>query len=218
MERARRHQRLLSALAFGLLAVVAELVGASLTHRIDLGRHVRSPSYSHAAYYPALLAVVKVGIALLAARLVWRLARARATERTANGVLGSVRRDVPRVRVTLSPPLPVAFFALTAIAHLVHVDVEHTAQGRWALFFPWIHSSALPVFAVIAVLMAVLWSAVQRWLADYERYAEDVARRAHRLTRARRPAPAVFPRVVFAAPPRRLFGFVLDSRPPPTAA
>jgi hypothetical protein len=119
--------------------------------------------------------------------------------------------------MTLSPRLWVAFFGLTAVTHLVHVDVEHTAQGRWALFFPWIHSSALPVFAVIAVLMAVLWSVVQRWLADYERYAEDVARRAHRLTRAR-PAPAVFPRVVLAAPPRRLFGFVLDSRPPPTAA
>jgi hypothetical protein len=219
MERARKHQRLLSALAFGLLAVVAELVGASLTHRIDFGRHVRSPSYSHAAYYPALLAVVKVGIALLAARLVWRLARARATEQTANSVLGAVRPDVPRVRVVLSPRLWAAFFILTAIAHLVHVDVEHTAQGRWALFFPWIHSSALPVFAVIAVLMAVLWSAVQRWLADYERYADDAARRARGLFRARPvAATAVFPRVVLAAPPRRLFGFVLDSRPPPTAA
>src|SRR5256885_1205524 len=62
---ARRHQRLLSFLAFGLLAVAAELLGASLTARLDVGRHVRSPSYSHAAYYPALVAAVKVGIALL---------------------------------------------------------------------------------------------------------------------------------------------------------
>jgi hypothetical protein len=216
MERARRHQRLLSALAFGLLVVVAELVGASLTHRIDLGRHVQSPSYSHAAYYPAVLAVVKVGIALLAARLVWRLARARAAERTATGVLGVVR-GVPRVRITLSPRLWLAFFALTATCYLVHADLVHPAQGRWALFFPWIHSSALPVFAVIAVLMAVLWFAVQRWLADYERYAEDAARLASRLGRVRPPA-AVFPRIVLAVPPRRLFGFVLDSRPPPAAA
>jgi hypothetical protein len=125
---------------------------------------------------------------------------------------------VPRVHVKLSPRLWAAFFALTATAHLVHVDVEHTAQGRWALFFPWIHSSALPVFAVIAVLMAVLWSAVQRWLADYERYAEDVARRAHNLARGRLAAAVVFPRVLLAVPPRRLFGFVLDSRPPPAAA
>ena len=40
MARARRHQRLLPALAFGLLALAAELVGRSLTHRIDFGRHV----------------------------------------------------------------------------------------------------------------------------------------------------------------------------------
>ena len=40
MERARRHQRLLSGLAFGLLGLVAELVGRSLTHRLDVGRHV----------------------------------------------------------------------------------------------------------------------------------------------------------------------------------
>ena len=105
MERARRHQRLLSAIAFGLLALAAELVGASLTHRIDLGRHVRSPSYSHAVYYPALIAAVKVGIALLLARLAWRLVRARSTERTARRALGVVTGDVPRVRIALSPRL-----------------------------------------------------------------------------------------------------------------
>ena len=48
MERARKHQRLLSVLAFGLLALVAELLGRSLTHRIDIGRHVRSPAYAGA--------------------------------------------------------------------------------------------------------------------------------------------------------------------------
>ena len=73
MERARSHQRLFSALAFGLLALVAELVGRSLTHRVDLGRHVAAPSYAHADYYPILLVVVKVGIALLLARLLWRV-------------------------------------------------------------------------------------------------------------------------------------------------
>src|SRR5207244_375235 len=76
VQRARRHQRLLSVLAFGLLALVAELVGRSLTHRLDFGRHVRSPSYAGADYYPILLAAVKVGIALLLARLAWRLVKA----------------------------------------------------------------------------------------------------------------------------------------------
>ena len=105
MERARRHQRLLAALAFGILAVAAELVGASLTQRIDLGRHIRSPSYSHAAYYPAVIAAVKVGIALLAASLVWRMLRAHAIARAAHRVAGAVVGEVPRVRPTLSPRL-----------------------------------------------------------------------------------------------------------------
>jgi hypothetical protein len=217
MERARRHQRLLSALAFGLLAVAAELLGASLTHRIDLGRHVRSPSYSHTVYYPAVLAAVKVGIALLLASLVWRMLRAHAIERAARRVAGAVGGDLPRVRITVSPRFWLAFFAVTATAYLVHADAARIASGRWALFFPLVHSSALPVFAVLAVLMALAWSAVQRWLADYERYAEDAARRAGRLTRAHPPQVA-FPRVAFAVPPRRLFGFVLDSRPPPAVA
>src|SRR5229473_5154517 len=178
MERARRHQRLLSALAFGLLGLAAELVGASLTHRIDLGRHVRSPSYSHAVYYPALVAAVKVGIALLLARLAWRLARARSTERTARRALGVVSGDMPRVRITLSPRLWLAFFAVPATAYLLQTDAARVAHGRWALFFPWVHSSALPVFAVLSVLFALLWSVVRRWLADYERWAEDAARLA----------------------------------------
>src|ERR671926_395754 len=91
MERARRHHRALAASAFGLLALVAELAGRSLTHRIDIGRHVESPSYSGADYYPILLACVKVGIALLLARLAWRFVRARATARAAERMLGAVR-------------------------------------------------------------------------------------------------------------------------------
>jgi len=217
MDRARRHQRLLAALAFGVLALAAELVGASLTHRIDLGRHVRSPSYSHAAYYPAVLAAVKVGIALLSTRLVWRLARARASERAARRVLGVVTGEMPRVRAGLSPRLWLAFFAVTATTYLVHADAARIASGRWALFFPWVHSSALPVFAVLSVLLAVVWSAVQRWLADYEQYAENAVRRAESLARMR-PPRAAFPRVVLAVPPRRLYGLVVDSRPPPATA
>ncbi len=75
MRRVHRHPRLLSALAFGLLALVAELLGRSLTHRVDLGRHVAAPSYSGAEYYPILLGVVKGAIALLLARLLWRPAQ-----------------------------------------------------------------------------------------------------------------------------------------------
>jgi hypothetical protein len=215
MDRARRHQRLLSALSFGLLAVLAELIGAGLTHRIDLGRHVRSPSYSRAVYYPAVLAVVKVGIALLLVSLLWRMLRAHAIERAARRVTGA--HEVPRVRITLSPRLWLAFFVVTATTYLIHVDASRVAGGRWAIFFPWVHSSALPVFAVVSVLLALLWGAVQRWLADYEQYAEDAARLARHLGRSR-PAATSFPRIVLATPPRRRFGLVLDGRPPPAAA
>ena len=45
MERARRHRRLTAAFAFGLLALVAELAGRSLTHRLDIGRHVNPGAY-----------------------------------------------------------------------------------------------------------------------------------------------------------------------------
>jgi hypothetical protein len=217
MERARRHQRFLAVLAFGVLAVAAELVGASLTHRIDLGRHVRSPSYSHAAYYPAVLAAVKVGIALLAASLVWRMLRAHVLWRAARRTVSTTADTLPRVRVTLSPRLWLAFFVVTATTYLVHVDAARIASGRWALFFPWVHSSALPVFAVLSVVLAVVWSAVQRWLADYEQYAEDAVRLARSLGRTR-PARASMPRVVLDVPPRRLFGLVLATRPPPLPA
>src|SRR5438132_14241206 len=139
MEQARRHQRLLSALAFGLLAVTAELGGASLTHRIDLGRHVRSPGYSHAAYYPALVIAVKAGIAVLLASLVCRMLRAHAIERAARRVTGVAGDRVPRPRARLSPRLWLAFFAVTATVYLVHADASRAASRRWALVFPAAH-------------------------------------------------------------------------------
>src|ERR671935_1550623 len=46
--RVRRHPRLAAAAAFGLLAIAVELLGRSLTERIDVGKHVAAPSYAHA--------------------------------------------------------------------------------------------------------------------------------------------------------------------------
>jgi hypothetical protein len=215
MGRARSHTRLLSGLAFALLALVAELGGLSMTRHLDFGRHVPEPSYSGSGYYPMLLAVVKFSIALLLARLAWRLARARSSERVAEGVLGR-RVARPRMRLTLSPRLWLAFFLLTALIYLVQGHVERAAHGRWPLLGPWLHSSALPVFAVLAVVCAVLWAAVQRWLAEYEEHAERAVAYALRL--ALRPARVAWPRIVLLAPPRRLFGLAFESRPPPAPA
>src|SRR2546423_15460585 len=105
MDRARRHQRLLSGLAFGLLALVAELAGRSLTYRLDVGRHVASPGYAGADYYPFLLAAGKIGIAPLLARLPWPFARAPAAAAAAGRVvapLGSGSGGGPRCRVGAS--------------------------------------------------------------------------------------------------------------------
>jgi hypothetical protein len=216
MERARRHQRALAASAFGLLALVAELAGRSLTHRIDVGRHVAAPSYAGADYYPFLVAFVKVGIALLLARLAWRFVRARATARAAKRVYGAVRHGrAPRLRLELSPRFWALTFATTSLLYLVQTDAERISTGRWPLLAPWLHTSALPVFAVLAVVVALLYGAVARWLADYERYANDLAR-AVRFSGdwpPRHPHPPSY-----ASPPRSLFGLAFESRPPPVAA
>jgi len=218
MERARRHHRALAASAFGLLALVAELLGRSLTHRLDVGRHVESPSYSGADYYLFLLAFVKIGVALLLARLAWRFVRARSSTRAARRILGAVRHGrAPRPRLELSPRLWALTFATTSLLFLVQNDLERIASGRWPLFAPWLHTSALPVFAVLAVLVALLYGVVARWLTEYELYAEATLAYAHRLVASeRQPLPRRSDRV--ALPPRRLFGLAFESRPPPAPA
>jgi hypothetical protein len=220
MQRARRHQRLFAGLAFALLALIAELVGRSLTHRLDVGRHVASPSYAGADYYPFLLAAVKLGVALLFARLAWRFVRAHAAARAGRRVLAKVGTrpgPAPRVRLDLSPRLWLAAFLATSLFYLVQQDAEQASVGRWPLLSPWLHSSALPVFAVLAVLVALAWSAVASWLSAYERYAKDTCARAGRLGTAS-PPPRSQRTENAVAPPRKLFGLAFESRPPPVPA
>ena len=197
-----RRQYWLARIALALLALVSELAGRSLVHRLDFGRHVGRVSYAHADYYPFLLAAVKVGVALMLARLVWRFAKAR---RVASLIGGS-----PRVRVELSPRLWLASFAATSVIYLVQLD----AEGRGTLLGPWLHSSALPVFAVLSVLVALLFRSVELWLRDYERLAARAAACLRRLRPERLP---LFDLHVAAAP-RQLFGLAFESRPPPLAA
>jgi hypothetical protein len=215
----RKHDRILSALAFALLALVAELTGRSLTHRVDVGRHVGTPRYASADYYPILLAAVKLGVALLLARLLWRFVRALATAR-AGRRLGPPRTVVPtrrpRLRVELSPRLWLAFFLLTAGFYLAQTDAEELSAGRWPLLAPWLHSSALPVFAVLAVLVAIVWRAVSTWLSDFESYAEALAARAGRLASDDPPSHSFW--LNWGLPPRRLFGLAFEVRPPPLRA
>jgi len=208
-------------LAFALLALIAELAGRSLTHRLDLGRHVSSRDYSGAEYYPFLLAAVKLGVALLLARLAWRFVRAHAAARAARRVLhtvGSNAAPAPRMRLELSPRLWLAAFFSTSIFYLLQNDAEQAASGRWPLFAPWLHSSALPVFAVLAVLVAVAWGAVAQWLREYERYAADTCALADCVGCAAAQPLHVARTETAASPPRKLFGLAFESRPPPLPA
>jgi hypothetical protein len=217
----RRHQVLLARLALGLLALVAELVGRSLAHRINIGRHVASPSYSGADYYPILLIVVKAGVALLLARLAWRFAKARAAARAARRLLRAYGQSAggraPRMRLELSPKLWLAAFAATSVIFLIQHDAEDISSGRWPLLAPWLHTSALPVFAVLAVVVALVYGAVARWLTDYETYARETTAYASRVC-IDAPVAVLRPAERDEIAPRSLFGLAFESRPPPAPA
>ena len=222
MNRARAHRRPAGVAAFALLALVAEIVGRSLTVRLDVGRHVPTPSYAGADYYPVLLALVKVGVALMLAALAWRFVRARAAARASRRLaraLGARVAPTPRVSLQLSVRSWALAFALTAGFYLLQTDSERLSVGRWPLVSPWLHTSALSVFAVLSVLVAFVYGAVSRWLADYERYAEETAAVARSLLRRLRARRFSIPGTRGESdPPRRLFGLAFESRPPPVTA
>lgn len=197
MARCRR-RTVLARLALGLLVLVAELTGRSLAYRIDLGRHVGRVSYADASYYPALVLGVKVGVALMLARLAWRFFQARR--------VASVLGPAPRIRLGLSWRLWLAAFVGTTGVFLLQTNAKHAA----------VHSAAIPVFAVLAVFVAVLYRAAEQWLGDYERIAAVAVALLQRVA-AHRPALAR-PRHRVELPPRRLFGLAFESRPPPLAA
>ncbi|MGN6188480.1 MAG: hypothetical protein ACTHOE_06245, partial [Conexibacter sp.] len=131
--------------------------------------------------------------------------------------VGKAPAPAPRVRLDLAPRLWLAAFLATSTFYLLQTDAEQVAVGRWPLFAPWLHTSALPVFAVLSVLVALAWSAVASWLHEYERYAEDTWAQACSPGRAA-PAPARYARTEIQAPPRKLFGLAFECRPPPLPA
>jgi hypothetical protein len=209
MDTARRHQRALARSALIFLALCAELLGRSLSHRLDFGQHVRTAGYSGANYYPFLLVAVKVGCALMLARLAWRFVKATRLLQS-NGA-----RYRPKVRIELSPKLWLGSFLATSLIYLVQMDAEGISSGRWPLLAPWLHTSALPVFAVLSVVVALVYRAVEQWFAEYETYAHESARRAARAAAA---VPAPRPSLTDLVAPRSLFGVAFEVRPPPAFA
>jgi hypothetical protein len=199
---------------FALLVVMAEVVGRSLTSRVDARLHVRPLANSGADYYPFLLVGLKIVCALALAALLARATRARAAADACERVLAALGHDerrTPKLRPQLSPTVWLGAFVSTAVVYLVQANAETGLS-----LDPWLHSYSLPVFALLAVGVAFAWRFAS-WLHDVEDYVERAFARVRRiLTRGVR--NAVRHAAADDTAPRRRFGLAFESRPPPLTA
>jgi hypothetical protein len=205
---------------FALLALVTELTGRSITERLDRAFHVAPLAAPRTSYYPFLLAGVRLVAALALAAVAWRLVRAHTTAAAGEALLraiGQHRLRRPRIRFVLTLRLWLASFGATALWFLLQDDSERLSEGRWPVLAPWLHTYALPVFAVLAVLFALAWGAVREWLHDVERYAAATFAFVCRVLRGGNLPVRRASRCDDRAP-RHLFGVVFESRPPPLSA
>jgi hypothetical protein len=206
--------------AFALLALVAELVGRSATMRLDRSLPVDPLATPTTPYYPFLLAGVKAVAAVAAAVLALRIVRAHSTAAAAERLLATVAQRRPtrprRIRLRVSPRLWLASFAATSVWFLLQNDGTRLYHCGWPSLAPWLHTYALPVFAVLSILVAIGWAAVRDWLADVEGYAAAIIAEARCMLRPLVPAPRARPADDRA--PRHLFGLAFESRPPPLPA
>jgi len=203
-----------------LLALVTELTGRSVTLRLDHALHVTPLAAPMTSYYPFLLAGVRLVAALALFAVAWRLVRAHATAAAGEALLraiGQRRLGPPRIRLVLTFRLWLASFGATALWFLIQDDVERLSEGRWPILAPWLHTYALPVFAMLAVLFALAWGAVREWLHEVERYALATFGYVCRVLHGRA-VPARCLACFDDRAPRHLFGVVFESRPPPLAA
>ena len=206
---------------FAVLVAVAEVTGRALTAHVDRALNVEPLARTDASYYPFLLVGVKIAGALTLAALLARGLRAWAAADAGRRVLAAAghRHETrsPRLRPALSVRVWAAAFVATSCAYLVHADADVAAAGRWAPFAPWLHTYSLPIFAVLAVLIALAFG-LARWLYEIEDFAHRTLARARRILVV---TPRIRPR--HAPPtddtaPRRRFGLAFESRPPPLPA
>ena len=101
----------------------------------------------------------------------------------------------------------------------MHADTESAVAGRWPLLAPWLHTYALPVFALLAVLVALAWR-LAGFLHEIEAFADRTLDACPPRPRAGRARPATPARRAADddAAPRRRFGLSFESRPPPLPA
>jgi hypothetical protein len=204
-----------AATAFALLALLAELTGRTLTVRLDAVLHVEPLATPTAPYYPVLLAGVRALAAIVVAVVAWRLVRAHAAAAAGERLLGHMGRR-PRPRVRLSLRLWLLSFVAMSLCYLLQDDAQRLSHGRWPLLAPWLHTEALPVFAILALLLSLAWVAVRTWVAEVEHYATTTLARARRLLNPA--APRLRPRRDDDRAPRHLHGLAFESRPPPLPA
>jgi hypothetical protein len=207
---------------FAALVAVAEVAGRSVTGHIDRALHLQPLARPDTSYYPFLLVGVKIGAALMLAALLGRAIRAWAAADAGRRLLAAAGHPVeaakPRLRPGLSLRVWAAAFASTSLLYLVHADAESVAAGRWPLLAPWLHTYALPVFALVAVAVAMLWR-LASWLYEIEDFADRTLARVRRiLGRCTAQPPMHHAPACDDAAPRRRFGLVFESRPPPLPA
>ncbi|HEY6962471.1 MAG TPA: hypothetical protein VI408_11330 [Gaiellaceae bacterium] len=206
---------------FGVFVLIAEVAGRSLTGHVDRMLHVTPLARTDTSYYPFLLVGVKVAGALTLAALLARGLRAWAAADAGRRLLEATGHAheprSPRLRPRLSPRVWFAAFAATSLVYLVHADAESAAAGRWPLLAPWLHTYALPVFAVLAIVVALAWRFAS-WLYEIEEFASRTLARARRILSAVARVRVRHGRPTDDAAPRRRFGLAFESRPPPLPA
>jgi hypothetical protein len=205
---------------FAVLVLCAEVAGRALTRHVDGWLHVAPLARTDASYYPFLLVGVKAAGALLLAALAARGLRAWAAADAGRRILkasGHMHYSPPRLRPGLSLRVWAASFAATSIVYLVHADTESAVAGRWPLLAPWLHTYALPVFALLAVLVALAWR-LASFLHEIEEFADRTLARVRRVLARVGRVRHQHPRADDDTAPRRRFGLSFESRPPPLHA
>jgi hypothetical protein len=206
---------------FAVLVACAEVTGRALTRHVDSALHVAPLASPDTSYYPFLLVGVKAVGALTLAALAARALRAWAAADAGRRLLAAAGHahdtPSPRLRPGLSPRVWAAAFVSTSVVYLVHADTESAVAGRWPLFAPWLHTYALPVFAVLAVLVAVAWR-LAGFLHEIEAFADRTLERVRKVLARGERARQRHARADDDTAPRRRFGLAFESRPPPLPA
>lgn len=174
----RRSRRWVGAGAFLVLALSGEVSGRWALAHLPLVSRVPHRSHTGEDAWPFLVISAKIGLAILLALLARRLVKAHRSARAAENVLSAVgcRPHRPVPILGFSPRVWLLSFLMMTFLDLVPRGIGAMSSGCWGLATPWLHSQALPVFAVIAALVAVLWQTTHAWLRSFDRHVVELRR------------------------------------------